>query len=548
MKKNLYSLVLAAVTFASSAFAQNVDQGKKFFYYQRYTSAKETFDKVLAANPNDIDAVYWQGQTLLELKDTAGARALYQKALGSNGNAPLLLVGMGGVELLDGKKDEARQRFETALSLSKSKDIDVFNAIGRANNEAKAGDPDYVIEKLTAATEMKRFNSPETWMAIGDAYRKKVDGGNAVSSYQKALVIDPNYAEAKYAIGKVYLTQKNADIFVPAFEDAVKLDPNYAPAYFELYYYYFNRDINKAKDYYDKYLAVADVTPANDYERTAILFASRRYDEAISTANQHIAKLGAQADPRYYKLIAYSYNEKNDSVNAKKFLDDYFVKQKPDDFVAKDYEFNATLLSKFPGNEAAAMASFDKAIELDTAQDSRMELMANAAALAKKSGNRQMEADILGRLYTTKKDPSNVDLYNWGFAKYQAAQYKTADSVFNIYKEKYPNEIYGYLWSARSLQAQDTTMEQGLAVPAYEQLAEKSIELDPVKYKAQAVTSYFYLVSYYNDIKKDKATATKYLDKVLEVDPGNADATRIKDILNKPPRKGATSAAKAPAK
>ena len=319
MKKYLYSLVLAAVMCGSSLFAQNVDQGKKAFYYGRYKSAKETFEKALAANPNDITATYWLGQTLIEMDDSTGAKNLYQKALSTNGNAPLLLVGMGHIELKEGKKEEAKQRFETALSLSKGKDITVVNAIGRAITEAKPGDPDYAIEKLTAATQQKGFNNPETWVLIGDAYRKKVDGGAAVQAYQKALTLDPNYAAAKYGIARIYQTQKNTDIFLPALEDAVKLDPNYAPAIYQLYDYYYSRDINKAKDYHDKYVAVSDPSPSNDYDRAAILFASRRYDEAISTANDFVGKLGDKADPRYYKLIAYSYDEKKDSVNAKNF-------------------------------------------------------------------------------------------------------------------------------------------------------------------------------------------------------------------------------------
>ncbi|MFT4022629.1 MAG: hypothetical protein QM664_02450, partial [Flavihumibacter sp.] len=322
------------------------------------------------------------------------------------------------------------------------------------------------------------------------------------------------------------------------------LDPKYAPAYFELYYYYFNRDINKAIGYYDKYMAVTDVTPANDYERTAIDFASRNYDQAIAKAQQNISQQGDKADPRYYKLLAYSYDEKGDSVNAKKYLEDYFAKQSPDDFVPKDYAFRANLLSKFPGNESEALASFDKAIAMDTTTAGRAELMTDAAALAKKTGNRFMEAEILGQLYKQKKDPSNVDLYNWGFAKYQAQQYAVSDSIFTEYINKYPNEIFGYLWKAQSLQAMDTTMEKGLAVQAYEQLAEKAREIDSVKFKGRIVSSYFYLVSYYNDIKKDKETAVKYLDKVLEVDPANADAARFKGILTKPQKKPAAGKAK----
>ena len=284
---------------------------------------------------------------------------------------------------------------------------------------------------------------------------------------------------------------------------------------------------------------MADPSPANDYEKTAILFASRRYDEAISTANGFLSKQGDQADPRFYKLIAYCYDEKKDSVNAKNYLDQYFAKQKPDGFVPKDYEFRATTLAKFPGNETQALASYDQAIAMDTALDSRIELMANAAALSKKSGNRAAEAKYLGMAYNSKKNPSNVDLYNWGFSNYQATQYQTADSIFTVYAEKYPNEIFGYLWRARSNQAMDTSMTQGLAVPHYEKLAEMARTLDPVKYKGQAVSAYFYLVQYYNDIKKDKVTAVKYVDKVLEVDPANPDAARIKDVLNKPAKKTA---------
>ena len=88
-------------------------------------------------------------------------------------------------------------------------------------------------------------------------------------------------------------------------------------------------------------------------------------------------------------------------------------------------------------------------------------------------------------------------------------------------------------------------MAQGLAVDAYKTLAEKARTLpDSAKYKGQAVSSYFYLVSYYNDIKKDKATAISYTDKILEVDPENADAKRIKDILSKSPKQPAAPAKK----
>ena len=544
MKKVRFSLLVAMVMVSHALLAQAVEQGKKFLYYQRYKSAKETFEKVLASNPNDINAVYWLGQTLLldpDLKDSVGAKALYQKALQTNGSAPLLLAGIGDIELREGKTADARQHFETAISLTKGKEIGVLNAIGQANADARNGDAPYAIEKLNQATLVKNFNNPDTYIIMGDVYRKLIDGGNAVLSYQKALSLDPKMAAAKYKIGKVYLTQNNKEYFLPAFEDAISLDPSYAPAYFALFDYWFYRDIDKAAGYFDKYLAVSDKTDENEYDRVSIIWGRKKYPEAIAAAQQDLAALGANANPKYYKLIAYAYNDEGDSVNAKINLDQYFAKQKPDNFIPKDYSFRAQVLSKFPGNDSLVMQNYQLAIDKDTSFDNKMDLIKEASDLAKRTGNKPANAFWQGRMYNLKKNPSNSDLYNWGIANYQAGNFKTADSIFcGVYETKYPSEIFGYLWCARSLRAQDDSANSGgLAVASYEKLAQQARSLDSVKYKNQAVESYFYLASYYNDIKKDKPAAISYLKKILEVDPANTTAPQFISVLEKPAKQPA---------
>ena len=293
MMKRLLSLAISVVI-GNILFAQSVEQGRKLLYYERYQGAKDNFEKILAANPNNIEAVYWLGQTLLEMpnKDSVAAKELYQKALASNGNAPLLLAGMGQIELMEGKTNDARQRFETAINLSKGKDIEVLNAVGRANVEARAGDANYAIEKLNLATQIKKFNNAETYLIMGDAYRKLIDGGNAVTSYNKALAIDPKNAAAKTRIGKVYLTQNNPDYFLPAFESAVQLDPAYKPGYFELFYYYYFRDVNKAAGYLDKFIANADAGPEVEYMKTDFLYSSAKFKEARDKAQSLVTQFG----------------------------------------------------------------------------------------------------------------------------------------------------------------------------------------------------------------------------------------------------------------
>ena len=118
-------------------------------------------------------------------------------------------------------------------------------------------------------------------------------------------------------------------------------------------------------------------------------------------------------------------------------------------------------------------------------------------------------------------------------ANYSAGNYKTADSIFcGIYIPKYPNEIFGYLWCARSKQAEDDSLNsQGLAVDAYKKLAQFARSSpDSAKYKSQIVGAYFYLAGYYNDVKKDKAKAIEYMQKVLEVDPSNTSAKNTGNV------------------
>ena len=539
MKKLTLSLIAVAVS-TGALLAQSVDQGKKFFYYQRYKSAKDQLDKVLAANPNNLEAVYWLGQTMLEDKNQAGAKDLYAKSLMTNGTAPLVLVGMGHIELLEGKGNDARQRFETAISLTKSKDVDVLNAIARANVDAKEGDANYALEKTNAATQVKGFKDPGTYILMGDAYRKQVDGGASVTSYQKALTLDSKMAEAKYKIGKIYLTQNNKDYFLPAFEEATQIDPNYAPAYFELFYYwYWHADVDKAAMYFDKYLAVTDKKPSDEYDRISIYYARKKYADAITESKQKLAAEGANADPRYYRLMAYSYNDQGDSTSALKNIEDFFSKQKPDGFVPQDYSFRAELLGKFTARQADAVASYQSAVNADTSYEGKLDLLNKASALAKKIGDRNSEANFLKQIYTQKKNPSNLDLYKLGQAYYQAKSYTTSDSLFcGIYETNYPNEIVGYLWCARSKQAQDdSTNSKGLAVEAYKTLAEKGRLLDSVKYKGQILSAYYFLIQYYNDTKKDKETAIMYINKGLETDPTNPDLQHFHEILTRPPAK-----------
>lgn len=551
-----FLLVASVAGLCNIALAQTVEQGKQFLYYQRYKSANDVFDKILAGNPNNIDAVYWKGQTLLAQHDSMTAGDLYSKALQTNGNAPMLLAGMGGVELRLGKNQDAKQRFETAISLTKGKDINVLDAVADNNIDARSGDAQYAIEKLTLATQQKNFHNAETYVLMGDAYRKLIDGGNAVQSYQKALTIDPKLAEAKYKIGKIYETQKNWEFTLPAYQDAVQMDPNYAPAYYALYTYYFEHgDLEKTTDFLNKYVAVADQTPSLKYDQTALLYVAKKYDEGIAASKAAVQAEGDKVYPKYYLLLALCYDGKNDSINAKQNLNLYFQKQKPEEIIASQYAFQGKVLTRFHEDSVAAIAAYMKAINMDTVLKNKLDIIKEAANSSKAMGAKGAYAYWLGVQYPYLPNVNQNDLYNWGFANYSAGNYQAADSIFcGLYETKYPNEIFGYLWCKNSaLALDDSVWTKGLPIEAYQKLGAIARSLDStakaansgdsIKYKRYVVESYSQLAGYYNNQKKDKETAIFYLDQWIAVDPADPNPRKFKEILSRKPAAPARPAA-----
>ena len=551
MKRVLCLMAITVLT-GQMLFAQKVDDGRKFLYYERYQSAKETFDQILAKEPDNVDAIYWLGQTLIKMKDSAGARDLYQKSLAANDNAPLLLVGMGEMLLMEGKTNEARQQFETAINMTKGKNVDVLNAVAAANVDIKQGDAAYAVEKLKQATETRRFKNADTYLIMGKAYRKLIDGGSAVTAYNKALELDDKLAAAKNGIGKIYETQKNPTYYVKAYEDAIALDPAYAPAYYNLYYHYWYRDINKAEEYLQKYAANTDQGPELEYMKADNIYAKGDFAGAKKRAEELIAQFGEKVTPRMYRMLAYTSDTLGDANAAKQAMETFLQKADSSEVLSTDYEELAKINSKIPGMEQEVTANFHKAIAMDTAVADKLKLIKSAALVAQQMGDKNAQADWMGEAYKIDPNKSARDLYNWAYSYYAAGNYVKADSLFcNDFIREYPDQIYGYLWCARSKQAQDTAMTQGLAVEAYKTLAKKALEVDTSangQLKPYAINANFYLVQYYNDIAKEKDTAIYYIDEVLKIDPTNENAINVKKILTAPPKKTTSSSSRSTTK
>ncbi len=560
MKKTTNTFLISGLLFITGLKAQTIQEGMNHLYADRFKSAVAVFEKLLATNPNNMDATYWLGQTYFDMDDNAAARQLYEKALMTNGNAPLILVGLGHADLLDNKTSDARQRFEAAITASRGKKGDdpaVLTAIGRANVDAKAGDFNYAIEKLKVAVLRDPLNT-ETWLQLGNAYRKAKPGeggGDAYQSYKKTLEINPAFAVADLRLAKIFVTQRNWELVLQYLNEAITRDPKFTPAYYELFFYYFfqRQDFNEAENQLKKYIdsKLPETDIQDEYLYGQLCWAHKDFDCAIDKAQKVVSAEREHTKPKLYKLLAYAWSDKGDSLlalkdsmntqrnynEAKKFIDQYFEKERPEDIILKDIELKAKILSRTSSSPDEIYDTYIKGAAMDTVLQSKIDFLKKGAECFKAMGDsisRNKEGDLRMEIIRLRANPGQRDYFDAGFAYYQGKNYTRSDSLFTIYTEKYPDENFGWQWRFNIQRALDTSMEKGLAVqPAIKYL--EILERDTAKYKPAILSTAGYLAQYYANILKDKVKAVEYLKIMLVLDPTNETIIKYITDLEKPP-------------
>jgi tetratricopeptide (TPR) repeat protein len=391
---------------------------------------------------------------------------------------------------------------------------------------------------------LRDATNPETWLQLGNAYRKAKPGeggGKAFESYKKALEVKPDYAVADIRLAKLFESQKNWEFVLQYLNDAITRDPKFAPAYYELFYYYFFREkYPEAEEQLKKYVTVTDDVVQNDYLYAQLCFGHKDYDCAITKALTVATAMGAETKPKVFKLLAYSYFEKGDSINAKKYMDAYFGKERPEGLIAKDYELQAKILLKTGGSNEEVKNVFLKGAALDTVLTSKIDGLKAAAEIFKARGDslsRITEGDIRVEIIKLKPTPSQRDYFDAGLAYYQGKDYKKSDSIFTFYTQKWPDEVFGWQMEFSIQRAIDTSMALGLAVPSglkYLEVLEK--DKDTAKNKKTIIGVAGYLAQYYANIAKDREKAIVYLEKLVALDPTNADFKKYLDDMKKPPK------------
>lgn len=542
--KTIASLVIALLimTLANITLAQSPEIRKALRFYENEQPSKMMPALEQAAKSDPANS-YYLGLGYILQGDLDKALSTFEKGIQDDDKNPLPVAGKAQVLILQKKAAEAKALLTKAAEMNRKKTAAQWEAIGRAY----LADSKFLLDAIAALEKAKAIDGgdPEVHMLLGDAYLAQNQGGESVSSYERAASADQKWAAPLYKVAKVYQRSKNNDIVMEYLNRAVTVDPQFAPAWKELgETFYLQKNANKAVEAYEKYLQITENPGDAKFQLAFFYFLAKDYEKANVIFKEVLND--KNASPTALKFYAFSLIEQNKDEEAQKILEQYFQTAKPEDIKTTDYAQYGKLLLKLK-QDSLANEVLAKGIALDTAkQDLDLrELQAETFYKRKKYAEAaESYADLVKVKEEGEQKPSPYDLFYMGFSYYMDSQYPKADTAFTKLSEQQPNSTLGYLWAAKARVQIDSTGEQGIAVPMYEKYLEMSLENPETqeKEKKNIIEAYDYLGTYALHHKNNVAEATDFFQKILKLDPSNARAKEfmntVRELNNPQPRGG----------
>lgn len=536
-------------------FSQTLTDAIKQTTNEQFAKADASFKTLLLAQPNNGDIYFYYGENFFKNDNMEMANATYQKGADVNAANPLCYVGLGKVQWYQNKQVDAKANFFKATTLAKkydysnsAKNIEVTLTFGKNSGVTKNK---YVLNSeatilmkiaevyinaevkniteaqnlLAQSIKLESFN-PEVYILTGDAYLEQNDGSKAIEYYEKAGTMDPKSVKAVLRQGQLFNRAKNYNLALDLYKKASLIDSSFAPAYREMAEIYARAgQFNNAVAKYKRYLEINNDCDARG-RYAGFLLEAKHYAESIDAAKE-----AQKCDPNnvyLYRYLAYSCCEVippdyNLGLESSKT---FFSKASTDTkIIPKDYEYQAKLLSKNDKDTLslqAAIVAYNKALEL---QPDKVELNGDIAAIYIKMKKWADAVTFYNKKIAANKANVN-DYFGLGRAYYFSKDFVSADSAISQMIKLQPDLSYGYLWKAKVSVQQDLKNEKWAAKTSYEDFIAKVKPEETDRNKKDLIDAYNYLAAHYAG-KKDCPNVKLFMQKVLDLDPANAQAKKI---------------------
>jgi len=209
------------------AIPQKLDTALQSHRAGRLSEAEAAYSEVLAADPENIDALHFLGVVAYQRGEHGRAEELISRALSRNASNAPAYNNLGNALGAQGKLDAAIACYQQALALQPEY-ADAWVNLGAAFR-AK-GELDKALQCYQHALSL----APDIPMAhanLGNALAQQGKLDDAAVCLRKALALKPDFAEALCSLGNVLRNQDRLDESMDCLNKALALKPDFSEAY-----------------------------------------------------------------------------------------------------------------------------------------------------------------------------------------------------------------------------------------------------------------------------------------------------------------------------
>ena len=272
----------------------------------RLDVAASVYDRILAGDPDNAEALHLKGVLVRDRGDAAAAVTLLKRAADLDPASPVIRHNLAGALLATGQPEAAVLSYREALRLA-PRFAEAQLALG--TTLIVAGQAREAVTALERAGMMMP-ESPEPALYRAEALRLLSRFREAVEACREAVERAPDLAEARFSLGNAHLSALEHEAAIAAYRAAIERDPGHAGAWCNMGNAL--RDLRRVVEAGDCYRRAVEIAPgmAEAHSNLGIALKDRgRMDETVSCFRRALAIDPALHETRSNLLFCLSFKE-----------------------------------------------------------------------------------------------------------------------------------------------------------------------------------------------------------------------------------------------
>lgn len=239
--------------------------------------AQPLYDKILAVQPTNVDALYLGGLLAYQRGDYLRAQRQLEAALRQSPSTAAIHTALGNVFREAGDPGKAQACYEAAIDLDPAGADAYYN---RGVSLQEQGD----LRGAEAAYRNALVSNPghpESWINLGTVLKDSGNLTDAEACYSRALQLQPRHALAWYNLGVLQSATMRFHEAIGSFRRALDIQPHYPAAVFNIGVAC--RSLGALEDASDWFNHVLTIQPGHEramHNLGAVLYELGRFDEA----------------------------------------------------------------------------------------------------------------------------------------------------------------------------------------------------------------------------------------------------------------------------